>query len=65
MLQKPRNTAELSQSRTSELGTLCNESRNSTPAEEEVRDNSSIPWEMILPSFVPVLAGIMIIIHCS
>ena len=43
MLQKPRNTAELSQSRTSELGTLCNESRNSTPAEEEVRDNSSIP----------------------
>lgn len=31
MLRKPRNTAELSQSRTSELGTSCSASRNSTP----------------------------------
>ena len=58
MLRKPRNTAELSQSRTSELGTSCNASRNSTPADEEVERQFDYPTGNDSPqlNFVPVAA---------
>ena len=44
MLQKPRNTAELSQSLTSEVGTSCNASRNSTPVTRQFKYER---WETI------------------